>query len=146
MNFRYKLVLFILCLIGLIALQSKVILPAVYDIVSSDLFLEESDDVAEPNTISTEMTSYAFDQCNIYIANDVGSEFAASFTSKPVNSWSIGNYQYVINADIDLTPENAASFTRRYVCRIKYKLGNDQSGVSNPDNWSVDGISGLDNL
>ncbi len=146
MNFKYKFFLFVVCLIGLIALQVKVVMPLVYDVVSSDLFLEDSGDEAILNTVTTDMTGYAFEQCNLYIAKDLGSDFAASFTSQPINAWHIGNYQYVINADIDLTPEDGQSFTRRYVCRIKYKNGEDQSGATNSENWSVDGISGLDNL
>ncbi len=147
MTFRYKVILFVVCLVGLIALQAKVIMPWVYDIAASDLFLEESDDVAElDKSISTDMTSYAFDQCNLYIANELGTDFSTSFSSKPINAWGLGNYHYVINADIDLTPSDAQSFTRRYVCRIKYNKGNDQSGVTSPDNWTVEGVSGLDEL
>lgn len=146
MTFRYKVILFVLCLVGLIALQVKVIMPVVYDIVASDLFLEESEDVASQNTISTDMTSYAFEQCNLYIADDLGSDFSASFSAQPINAWGMGNFEYVINADIDLTPPEAQSFTRRYVCRIKYNEGSDQSGVTNPENWTVNGISGLDDL
>ncbi len=146
MAFRYKVILFVLCLVGLIALQAKVVLPLVYDVVSSDLFLEESDDEGSVDTISNDMTGYAFDQCNQYIADDLGSDFSVSFSSQPINAWGMGNYEYVINADIDLTPPNAQSFTRRYVCRIKYEMESDQSGITNPENWSVGGISGLDDL
>lgn len=146
MSLRYKVILFVVCLIALVLFQAKVIMPFVYEVVSSDLFLEESDDVAELNAINTDMTGYAFDQCNIYIANELDSDFTASFTAQPINAWGIGNYQYVINADIDLTPTDAQTFTRRYVCRIKYDKGNDQSGVTNPDNWTIEGVSGLEEL
>lgn len=146
MSLRYKVILFVVCLIALVLFQAKVIMPFVYEVVSSDLFLEESDDVAELNAINTDMTGYAFDQCNIYIANELDSDFTASFTAQPINAWGMGNYQYVINADIDLTPTDAQTFTRRYVCRIKYDKGNDQSGVTNPDNWTIEGVSGLEEL
>ncbi|WP_235185880.1 hypothetical protein [Methylomarinum vadi] len=121
-------------------------MPLVYDIVASDLFLEDSGDEPQLNAISTDMTGYAFDQCNIYIANDLDSDFTASFSGQPINAWSLGNFQYVINADIDLIPADGQSFTRRYVCRIKYNMKDDKSGVTNPDNWSIEGISGLDEL
>ncbi|WP_305909224.1 hypothetical protein Q9L42_006560 [Methylomarinum sp. Ch1-1] len=147
MKTKYKIVLFVVSLTGLIVLQAKVILPIVYDVIASDLFLEDSgDDANYYNTAATDMTGYAFDQCNFYIANDLDSDIVVSFTSQPVNAWNLGNFQYVINADIDIMPENAAAFTRRYVCRIKYDNGNDPSGAANSDNWSIDGISGLDDL
>lgn len=146
MTFRYKVILFVACLVGLIALQAKVILPFVYDIVASDIFLEESEDTASVNAISTDMTTYAFEQCNLYIADEFGSDYSVSFSTQPINAWGMGNYEYVINADIDLLPADAQSFTRRYVCRIKYDEGSDQSGITNPDNWTINGISGLDDL
>lgn len=146
MNPKYKIALFVVCLVALLAFQSKVILPVVYDIVASDLFLEDSGDDAIEYSVTTDMTGYAFDQCNMYIAKDLGSDIAVTYSAQPVNAWAIGNFQYVINADIDIMPPNEQPFTRRYVCRIKYDNGDDQSGATDPDNWSVSGISGLDNL
>ncbi len=148
MNFRTKVILFVVCLVALLVLQYKVIMPAVYKVVSSDLFLKDDDSNSDLNSIADQMQGYAFDQCNNYIANTLDAdEMSASFVSKPVNSWSIDTNQFVINADIDLIPANAPSFTRRYVCRIKYTTdSSDFAETSNPDNWSVDGISGLDNL
>jgi hypothetical protein len=146
MNPKYKIALFVVCLVALLAFQAKVVLPVVYDIVASDLFMDDSGDDAIQHTITTDMTGYAFDQCNMYIANDLGSEVATTYSAQPVNAWAIGNYQYVINADIEIMPPNDPAFTRRYVCRIKYDNGDDQTGVSDPENWSVSGVSGLDNL
>ena len=147
MKLKYKVILFVICLIGLLTLQYKYIMPAVYDVVSSDLFLEGDEDNAIPDAMSDEMLNYAYSQCNNYVANDLDSEISVYFTDKPINAWDLGGNQYVINADIDLTPPNAPSFTRRYACRIQYTHDSaDLSEVTNSDNWSVNGLSGLDDL
>jgi len=143
---KYKIFLFVICLIALLAFQAKVVIPYVYDIAASDLFLEDSGDEMNRSSSSNPMTDSAFSQCNTYIANEVLSDFTISFPEKPINVFSLGNFRYVINADIDIQPADAASFTRRYVCRIQHSNDEDATGTADPENWSVDGLSGLDNL
>ncbi len=143
---RFKIIIFIVALVALIFFQARVILPKMSEIASSDLFMEETGDDGSSMSISSDMTNYAFEQCNAYIAEKLGSDYSTSFSSEPVHAWGIGNYQYVINADIDIIPENAASDTYRYVCRIKYKNKDDLSDVYNFDNWAIEGINGLDML
>jgi hypothetical protein len=139
--------LFIVCLVALLVFQVKAVMPLIYDIVASDFFLEDSGD--EENRISTTnaLTINAFDQCNNHITKLLSPENSVSFSEKAINSFSLGNFQYVINADVEITPENATPLNRRYVCRIKYLEGADSSAnLSISENWSVDGLSGLDNL
>ncbi len=148
MKFNSKLILFVLCLVGLIALQVKVIMPVVYDVVSSDLFLENNESDAVLESMSDQMLGHAFDQCNNYIANDLDpDEITATFVNEPTNAWEIEAGQYVITADIDLIPSDAPAFTRRYVCRIEYTSDSPElTEITNADNWSVDGLSGLDDI
>ena len=143
---KNKVFLFVIALIALLLFQAKIIMPFVKDIATSDLFLEDSGD--EINRISTQnlMTESAFNRCNTHIATEVLPDTALTFPLQPINAFSLGNFQYVINADIEISPSNAATFTRRYVCRIKYLNGSDNTGVSDADNWSVDATSGLDNI
>jgi hypothetical protein len=143
---KYKIVLFIICLVALLAFQAKVVIPYVYDIAASDFFLEDSGDEMNRSSSSNPMTSSAFNQCNNYIATEILSDATINFPEKPINAFSLGNFRYVINADIDIQPTDSASFTRRYVCRIQYSNDEDSSGTADPENWSVDGLSGLDNL
>ena len=96
--------------------------------------------------ISNDMTQIAFTHCNTYISDDIGSDFTVNFSAEAINAWSMGNYRYVVNADIEITPANAASFSRRYVCRIKYTNEEDLNLASDKDNWSLEGVSGIDNL
>jgi hypothetical protein len=146
MNTRYKIVLFVISLILLLAFQAKLVMPWVYKVVASDLFLEQNDDPGSQTPVSTEMTRLAFTQCNTYIAKDLGSNFLVVFPKEPINSWAVGNYEYMINADITVTPTGSTPVTKRYACNIKYKNKADKEGVTNADNWSVDGLSGLSDL
>jgi hypothetical protein len=141
-----KMILFFIILIALLAFQAKVIMPILFDIASSDIFLEDSGDEANRLSTNTTMTDTAYNQCNFYIANDLLPEHTFTFPKQPLNAFSLGNYSYVINADFDIIPNDAASFTRRYVCRIKYLNEDDNTGISDFENWSIDGLSGLDNI
>jgi hypothetical protein len=142
-SIKSKLALFVVCLVVLFAFQSKVIIPFLFDVASSDLFLKESDDIASEMPISNTMTEAAFAQCNAYIKSRTDTDAQVSFTAHPVNAWSLGDYQYVINADIQIATANATGATHRYACRIKYLKDNDPSGASNPENWSIEGLSGI---
>ncbi len=146
MNPQLKLFIFAISLIALLVFQAKGVMPVVHDIVSSDLFLEQSDDEASQIALTNDMTNFAFNHCNTHIKDEVGEDFSLTFSNQPLNVWTMGNYQYVVNAEVELMPADAASFIRRYVCRINYKEKDDLSLAGSNDNWSVVGLSGLDEL
>ncbi len=141
-----KMILFFIILIALLVFQAKVIMPILYDIAASDFFLEDSEDEANRISTNSTMTDAAYDQCNFYVANELLPDLTFTFSKQPLNAFSLGNYSYVINADLKIIPNNAASYTRRYVCRIKYLNEDDNTGLSDFENWSIDGFSGLDNI
>ncbi len=141
-----KFFIFVIALIVLLAFQIKLVMPFVYDIVSSDLFLEDSGDDKSSFSEHSIMTDAAFEQCNFYIANELHPDQTFTFPSKPLNAFKLGNFQYVINADVEILPADSAAFTKKYVCRIKYHNQHDTAGISDFDNWSIDGLSGLENL
>lgn len=140
---KKKIIVFAICLAGLLALQIKFLLPVMYDIAASDLFLVESKDTGSTLPISNDMTALAFSHCNSHISKTLGPETPASFASQPTNAWSLGNYEYIINADVEIAGKDAPSATHHYVCRIQYANGDDTSGASDINNWSVEGITGL---
>ncbi len=84
--------------------------------------------------------------CNNYIKSQLGPDTSISFPEKPLNAWSLGNYQYVINAEIDITSATASTTTKKYVCRINYKNGDNAEGSLDFTNWSIEGLSGLDSI
>lgn len=143
---KKKLLILIIGVVALLAFQAKVLMPMIYDFVATDIFMEDNGD--DPNRISTStaMTDHAFQQCNQYIATEMYSDHTFTFSDQTLNSFGLGNFEYLINATIDVQPANEASYTRTYACRIKYDDQDDTAGVNDLDNWSVSGISGLDDL
>jgi hypothetical protein len=136
-------------IIGLAALflaQQKIVMPLIYDVIKSDLFLVDSNDKASQLPISTHLTEIAFTHCNKYIKSKLKPEVSVTFPDKPINAWSLGNYQYVINAEVTISTAPSKTSTQKYACRIAYKNGDNQEGVSDFDNWTVDGVSGLDKI
>jgi hypothetical protein len=146
MNIRFKIALFVISLVALLVFQSKLVMPWVYKIVASDLFLEDTNDPGSQMPVSTDMTRFAFNQCNAYVAKDLGSKFSVVFSKEPINSWDIGNYEYVINADIQIAEASSVVVTKRYACNIKYKNKDNVAGVSDANNWTIDGLSGIGDL
>ncbi|MBE0469653.1 MAG: hypothetical protein IBX55_09140 [Methyloprofundus sp.] len=136
-------ILFIAALIGLIMFQKEAVMPFAKKVVSSDLFLVDSEDKGSPFAGSTTMTNYAFMQCNKEIREKIDSETNITFPAQPLQSWSLGNYRYIINAEIELSPPSGAAFFKKYACQIQYEEESNLEAVMDSDNWSVTGISGL---
>jgi hypothetical protein len=146
MNKKLLPILFIVTLLGLLLFQKDVVLPFAEWVASTDLFLENSEDKGSRIANSTPMTSHAFNQCNIEIKNTFNDDISINFPHSALQSWSLGNYKYIINADIELTKASGESFLKKYACQIQYNEDSDLSGVMNSDNWDVLGLSGLSSL
>lgn len=141
---KKKIIVFGICLAALLALQIKFVLPILYDIAASDLFLVDSKDEASAMPISNDMTALAFAHCNAQIKADADEDQSFSFAGQPTNAWSLGNYEYIVNADVEISHKDTPSSIHHYACRIQYNNGDDTSGAADINNWSVSGISGLD--
>ncbi len=139
---KYSAIIFLIGLAILLITQQKVVMPLIYEVIKSDLFLVDSKDKASQMPISTHLTDIAFNHCKNHIPKKLPAGTTALFSDKPINSWSLGNYQYVINLEANvLTKENSGM--QKFVCRISYTKGDDQSGINEFENWSIDGIAGL---
>ena len=143
---KYTLLIFIVGLATLLLIQKEIVMPFVYKVVQSDLFLIDSKDQGGQISISTPLTALAFTHCNSYIKSKLGPDVTINFSEKPLNAWSLGNYQYVINGEMDITSTTASTTTRKYVCRINYKNGDNEEGALDFANWSIEGLSGLDSI
>ena len=141
---KKKIVIFGACLAVLLALQIKFIQPLLFKVAASDLFLVESKDEANAMAISNDMTALAYGHCNNYIKNEIGEEKSVSFTGQATNAWSLGNYEYIVNADVEISGKDAPGAIQHYVCRIQYSEGDDTSGASNFENWNVVGLTGIE--
>ncbi|MDD1607284.1 MAG: hypothetical protein LUO95_02200 [Methylococcaceae bacterium] len=117
-------------------------MPLVYDVIKSDLFLIDSKDQGSQAPISTPLSNIAFMHCNNYIKSKAASDESISFAEKPLKAWDIGNYQYVINAEINVT-SNSLTTTKKYTCRITYDNGGNEEDALNIDNWSIIGVTDL---
>ncbi|MCF6203325.1 MAG: hypothetical protein L3J59_06585, partial [Methylococcaceae bacterium] len=69
-----------------------------------------------------------------------------SFSESPTSAFSMGNFEYIISSDVEISPPDEASYTRKYSCRIRYLEKDDTTNITDPDNWSISGIAGLDNI
>lgn len=141
---KKKIIIFGACLAVLLALQIKFIQPLLFKVAASDLFLVESKDEANAMAISNDMTALAYGHCNNYIKNEVGEEKSVSFTGQATNAWSLGNYEYIVNADVEISGKDAPGAIQHYVCRIQYSEGDDLAGAANFDNWNVVGLTGIE--
>jgi hypothetical protein len=93
---------------------------------------------------SSEMTQFAFQHCNAHLKASLDEKTTVTLPEKPLNAWSLGNYEYVVSAEADVMKEATPPTKHKYVCRISYKNGDDTSGAAEFSNWSLDGLSKVD--
>lgn len=146
MKKKYRTLLFIAALAALLLSQYKIIMPFIYKIAASDLFLVNSNDQSSQLPISTPLSGIAFMHCNNYIKSKLEPNVSITFSEKPLNAWTLGNYQYVISAKASFTNESANTSIKNYVCRISYNNGDNEDGSLDFENWSIVGISGIDEI
>jgi hypothetical protein len=142
---KYSLLFLIIGIGALIFFTQKIVLPLVYDVVKSDAFLIDSKDQGSQLPIANSMTEIAFLHCNNYIKAELGENSSLNFSDRPLNSWSLGNYEYVISGETTIT-NDAKAETKKYACRIAYQNGDNLEGAADMDNWSVEGIDGIEGL
>jgi hypothetical protein len=135
---KYRLLIFVLGLAALSVSQQKLFMPFVYDVIKSDLFLVDSKDKGSDLPVSTPLSNLAFTHCNNYIKSKADPDIAIVFADKPLKAWDIGNYQYVINAEVTV-----GNVTKKYTCRITYNKSEKEEDALNFDNWSIIGVSDL---
>ncbi len=107
---KKKIIIFAVCLAGLLAIQIKFFLPFMYDIAASDLFLVESKDAANPMSVSTDMTAMAFSHCNNFIKKNAEEDQNLAFAAqRPTpGAWVITNTSSMPTSKL------AARIARRY--------------------------------
>jgi len=47
--------------------------------------------------------------CNNYIKSELGSDVSVAFPEKPLNAWTLGNYQYLISAEVTITSDTTGT-------------------------------------
>ncbi|NOQ13295.1 MAG: hypothetical protein GQ583_02285 [Methyloprofundus sp.] len=140
---KFTPLIFIVGLVALILFQNKTVMPTVEKIAASGLFLEDSGDEGSRIATTTNMTNYAFIHCNKAIREEIDSEINIIFPTEPLQSWTLGNYKYIVNAEIEVSSADGSSFFKKYACHIQYDEGSNQEGVMDSDNWTINGLSGI---
>lgn len=142
---KTKLLTLVISVVALVLLQRELLIPLAKDAAKSDLFLIDSNDQGSMISQSNNMTQFAFQHCNTHLKNDLDAKTQVTLSEKPLNAWSLGNYEYVVSAEADVSHDGAAAQKHKYVCRISFKNGDDISGAAEFSNWSLDGLSKVDN-
>jgi len=146
MSKKFFPLIFLVLLVALILFQNKAVMPLVEQVASSGLFMDDSGDEGSRIATSTNMTNFAFIMCNKEVRDEIGSETNIIFPSEPIQAWALGNYRYIINAEIEVSSEDGATFFKKYACQIQYEEGSDMEDVMEQDNWSIFGLSGISGL
>ena len=143
---KKKILVLLAIVVGLVLLQRELLIPMAKDVATqTDLFLIDSKDQGSMISQSNEMTQFAFTHCNAHLKADLdGKSITVSLPEKPLNVWSLGNYEYVVSAEADVTEPEKATRKQKYLCRISYKNGDDTSGAADFNNWSLDGLSDVE--
>lgn len=141
---KYRILILIAGLTVLLLSQYKLVMPFIYKVIASDAFLVESKDQASQLPISTPLSNIAFQHCNNYIKAELGPDANIAFPEKPINAWTLGNYQYLISAEVNISGNTSNAGVKKYACRITYNNGDNDEGALDINNWSVIGVSGLD--
>ncbi|MEN8260089.1 MAG: hypothetical protein ABFS02_05790 [Pseudomonadota bacterium] len=136
MSRKLSIPLFILFIIALYVSLNKVVIPFVIDIASSDLFLEESDDLGDMLPISNDKTKMAFLHCNNEIRKEFDDSVTLQFADNPENVWNTGNATFLVNAYVGIINPKEGTSRKKYVCSIRYEGGDD----TDFENWSLYGL------
>lgn len=139
---KKKVLALIVSVIALVVFQREFILPMAKDVATkTDLFLIDSNDQASMMTQSNDMTQFAFTHCNAHLKAELeGKSVTVTLPEKPLNAWSLGNYEYVVSAEAGISATDP-TLKHKYLCRISFKNGDDISGAADFNNWSLDGLS-----
>jgi len=142
MKYLIKFILVLASFAFLVILTRDGIMPQVYDFVSSDAMLVDSDDLGDQRALDdTDLTRSAHAHCNTLIHEKYGSDYTLSMPLQALNIWDLGDYDYVVNGEANVS-DGGASIAQKYVCRIKF----DEGDTNDIDNWSLYDISGFDDI
>ena len=123
---KHKLIGIILLLLFVIAAYVfliKGVKPFLEAVVSSDLFLVQTDDPADKNyTVSNEKSRLAALQCNQYLRDNFEGVTIGELTEDDYTAWALGGYTYVINSSTG-GKTTGNPMRDKFVCKIQWIEG-----------------------
>ncbi len=112
----------------------KGVTPFVEEVVSSDLFLVQSDDPAEQfSRVSNEKSKLAALQCNQYFRDNYEGATIGELSDDDYVAWALGNYTYIINTTDTSNQAGADQSKDKFACTIQWIEGDPLDY----DNWEV---------
>lgn len=128
--------LFIPFILALYVTLNKVFIPLALKAATSDLFLEETDDIGDMDPISNAKTKMASLHCNNEVSKEMGESLALQFPPDPKNVWDTGNATFVVSSYVDVTNPAEGTTRKLYACNIRYEGGDD----TDFKNWTLLGL------
>lgn len=113
----------------------KGVKPFLEEIVSSDLFLVQSDDPAEKFAmVSNENSRLAALQCNQFLRENYDNIAIGELTEEDYTAWALGNYTYIINTAIAPTRPTDKQ-KEKFVCKIHWN--SDNGDAYDYESWEI---------
>ncbi|TAN51946.1 MAG: hypothetical protein EPN21_05235 [Methylococcaceae bacterium] len=137
MNKKLKVVLFVLFVVFLYVVTMKVIMPIVFKVMDSGLYLKKTED--DPVGELRNARTYA---ALLHCENQLRESGGLARTTRPsagedeYKAWGLGDHTYVIKAMLDIPGQENKLVRTSVACKIKY----DEGDESDPDNWSILGV------
>ncbi len=122
---------------ALYAFTFFILTPWVKKIAASDLFLKETDDIAQAYPISNPLTDMAILHCNVYVRDEIDETDSLTFVKDDSKVWTLGDYRYIVKSSVDVVDQAGASSIKQFACQIKYEDGDE----TNIDNWDFLGLN-----
>lgn len=130
----FSIALFLMFLVAAYVFLIKGVRPFLEDVVTSDLFLEISDDPAvKYHQLENEKTRLALLHCNRHLQENLSVETTSEPTEDDYKAWALGNYSYMVSATIPGVDSNGNPKDHKVVCKIQYVDGDEML----PENWEI---------
>lgn len=137
MNKKLKIALFLLFVVFLYVVTMKVILPIVFEVMESGLYLKKTEDdpVGELHSART-YTALLHCENDVRASKGLTNASRPSATEDEYKAWGLGDHTYVVKAILDVPGPDKNLVRTSVTCKIKYDDGDE----SDPDNWSILGM------
>lgn len=136
---KHKFISIILLLVFVVAAYVfliKGVKPFLEEVVSSDLFLVQSDDPAEKfSMVSNEKSRLAALQCNQYLRESYAGNSIGELSAEDYTAWALGNYTYIINTAIAPVSSTGSQTKEKFVCKIHWD--SDNGDASEYESWEI---------
>lgn len=132
-----SLALLLVFIVGLYVFQNKAVTPAIMKVLSSGVFDKETDDLAQPTAIDSDITKIALMQCNNYLKENYPDTESGMLSNDDYKAFGLGDYTYVIKSSIELLSSTDGPGNKDFLCKIRFTGGDNMDF----QNWEVFGFS-----